>query len=59
MNLGTTRLRCRPRRWQNEVREKGRVVAGEGWQGKVHNGEAWRMLLRMARKRRILHMPVE
>ena len=59
MNLGTRRLRGRPRnRWQNEVREEGRVVGGEGGQGKVHNGEAWKKLLRMARKRRILHMPV-
>jgi len=35
MNLGTTRLRGRPRnRWQDEVREDGRIVAGEGWQQK-------------------------
>jgi len=35
MNLGTIRLRCRPRnRWQDEVREDGRIVGGEGWQGK-------------------------
>ena len=40
MNLGTTRLRVRPRnRWQNEVREDGRLVGGEGWQEKVHNTE--------------------
>jgi hypothetical protein len=38
MNLGTTRLRGRPRnRWQDEVREDGRIVGGEGWQVKVHN----------------------
>jgi len=31
MSLGTTRLRGRPRnRWQDEVREDGRVVGGEG-----------------------------
>jgi len=31
VNLGTTRLRGRPRnRWQNEVREDGRIVGGEG-----------------------------
>jgi len=31
MNLGTTRLRGRPRnRWQDEVREDGRIVGGEG-----------------------------
>jgi len=40
MNLGTTRLRGRPRnRWQDEVREDGRIVGGEGWKEKVHNGE--------------------
>ena len=33
MNLGTTRLRDRQRnRWQDEVREDGRIVGGEGWQ---------------------------
>jgi hypothetical protein len=31
MNLGT-RLRGRPRnRWQDEVREIGRIAGGEGW----------------------------
>ena len=60
MNLGTTRLRGRPRnRWQDEVREDGRIVGGEGWQEKVHNREEWNKLLRMARNRRILHMPME
>jgi hypothetical protein len=40
MNLGKTRLRGRPRnRWQDEVREDGRIVGGEGWQEKVHNRE--------------------
>ena len=35
MNLGTTRLTGRPRnRWQDEVREDGRTVGGEGWQEK-------------------------
>ena len=38
MNLGTTRLRGRPRnRWQDEVREDGRIVGEEGWQEKVNN----------------------
>ena len=59
MNLGTIRLRGRPRnRWQDEVREDGTIVGGEGWQEKVHNREEWRKLLRMARNRRILHMSV-
>ena len=36
INLGTTRLSGRPRnRWQDEVREDGRIVGGEGWQEKV------------------------
>jgi len=60
MNLGTTRLRGRPRnRWQDEVREDGRIVGGEGWQGKVHNREEWKKLLRTARNCRILHMAME
>jgi len=49
MNLGTTRLRGRPRnRWQDEVREDGRIVGGEGWQEKVRNREEWKKLLSMA-----------
>jgi hypothetical protein len=60
MNLGTIRLRGRPRnRWQDEVREDGRIVGGEGWQEKVHNREEWKTLLRTARNCRILHMPLE
>jgi hypothetical protein len=31
MNLGTTRLRGRPKnRWQDEMRKVGRIVGGEG-----------------------------
>jgi len=49
-NLGTTRLRGSPRnRWQDAVREDGRIVGGEGWQKRVHNREEWKKLLRMAR----------
>jgi hypothetical protein len=59
MNLGTTRLRGRPRsRWQDEVREDGRIVGGEGWQ-EVHDREEWKKLLRTARNRRIPHTPME
>jgi hypothetical protein len=55
-----TRLRGRPRnRWQDEVREDGRIVGGEGWQEKVYNREEWKKLLRMARNCRILHVPME
>ena len=40
MNLGTICLRGRSRnKWQDEVREEGRIVGGEGWQEKVHNRE--------------------
>jgi hypothetical protein len=60
MNSETTRLRGRPRyRWQNEVREDGRIVDGEVWQEKVYNREEWKKLLRTARNHRILHMPME
>jgi hypothetical protein len=60
MNLGTTRLRGRPRnRWLDEVRGDGRIVGGEGWQEKVHNREDWKKLLRTARNRHILHMAME
>jgi hypothetical protein len=60
MNLGTTRLRDRPRnRWQDEVREDGRIFGGEGWQDKVYNTEERKKLLRTARNRCVLHMPVE
>jgi len=60
MNLGTTGLRGRPRnRWQDEVREDGRIVDGEGWQEKVYGREGWKKLLRTARNCRILHVPME
>jgi hypothetical protein len=41
------------------VREDGTIVGGEDWQGKVYNREEWKKLLRTARSRHILHMPVE
>jgi hypothetical protein len=60
MNLETKSLRGRPRnRWQDEVREDGRTVGGEGRQDKVYNREEWKKLLRRARKGRILHMAVD
>jgi hypothetical protein len=38
MNLETTRLRGRPRnRWQNEVREDGRLLGGKGCKERVYN----------------------
>jgi hypothetical protein len=60
MNLETTRLRGRSRnRWQDEVRENGRLVGGKGWKERVNNREEWKKLLRMARNHYILHMPME
>jgi hypothetical protein len=60
MNLETTRLRGRPRnRWQDEVREDGRLVGGKGWKERVYNREEWKKLLRTARNRRVQHMPME
>ena len=60
MDLETTRLRGRPRnRWQDEVREDGRLVGGKGWNERVYNREEWKKLLRMARICRILHMSME
>jgi len=60
MNLETTRLRGRPRnRWQDGVREDGRIVGGAVWQEKVHNRQEWKKLLTTTRNRRILHMTME
>ena len=57
--LETTRLRGRMRnRWQDEVRKAGRLVGGTGWRERVHNREEWKKLLKTARNRRILHMPM-
>ena len=60
INLEATRLRGRPRNsWQDEVREDGRLVGGKGWTERVYNRDEWKKLLRMARNRCILHMPME
>ena len=60
MNFGKTILRGRPRnRWQDEVREDGRIVGGEGVAGKKYITERnGKKLLTTARNRRILHMPM-
>jgi hypothetical protein len=56
----STRPRGRSRnRWKDEVREDGRIVGGEEWQGKVYNKEEMKKLLRTARNHCILHMPME
>ena len=60
MNLETKRLRGRPRnRWQDEVREDGRLVGEKRWKERVHNREEWMKLLRKARNRHILHTAME
>ena len=51
MNLAATRMRGTSRnRWQDEVREEGRLVGGKGWKERVHNTEDWKKLLRTERK---------
>jgi hypothetical protein len=51
INWEKTRSRGRPRnRWQDEVREDGRMVSGKVWQEKVTPGR---------NGRGILHMPME
>jgi hypothetical protein len=60
MNLETTRPTGRTRnRWQDEVREDGRIVDGEEWQEKVYDKEEWKKLLRMAQNHHILYQPME
>jgi hypothetical protein len=60
MNLETTRLRGRPRnRWQDEVKEDGKIVGGEEWQERVYYRVECKKPLRMARNCCILHMPME
>jgi hypothetical protein len=41
------------------VREDERIDGGEGWQERVYNREEWKKLLRTARNRHILQMPME
>jgi hypothetical protein len=60
MNLEATRLRGRPRnRWQDEVREDGRLVGGKGWKERLYTREEWKKLLRTESNHYILHMPLE
>jgi hypothetical protein len=57
MNLEATRLKGRQRnRWQDEMREDGRIVCGKVWKGWVYNREEWKKLLRTTRNCCILHM---
>jgi hypothetical protein len=57
VNLESTRPRGRTS--QGEAREDGRIVGAEGWQEKVYTRKERKKLLRTARNRRILHMPME
>jgi hypothetical protein len=60
MNMESTRPRGWTRnRWQDESREDGRIVGGEGWQGQIYRRDEWKKLPRMARNCRILHTPME
>jgi hypothetical protein len=60
MNFETTRLRGIPRnRWQDEVRDDGRLVGRKVWKEMLYNREDRKKFLRTARNRRILHMPME
>jgi len=59
-NLEATRLGGRPRnRWQDEVREDGRLVGRKWWKERLYNTEKWKKLLGTARNHHILHMPME
>jgi len=49
MNLEATRLKGRPRnRWQDDMREDGRLVGGKEWKERVYNRLEWKKLLRTA-----------
>jgi hypothetical protein len=50
--------RPRNRRWQDEMREDGRIVDGKEWQGKAYKRKKLKKLLRTAMNRCILHMPM-
>ena len=59
MNFKKSRLRSRPRnRWKDQVTKDGIPVGGTGWRKRVHNREEWKKLLRTARNRSILHIPM-
>jgi hypothetical protein len=60
MNLDAKTLRGRPRnKWQDEVREDGRLIGGKGWKERVYNRGEWKKFLRTARNCHILHVPLE
>jgi hypothetical protein len=60
MNFKATRSRGRLRnRCKEELREGRRLLGGRGWKERLYNKEEWKKLLRRARNRRILHVPME
>jgi len=60
MNLETKKLRGRPRNsWQDEVWEDGKLVGGKVWKERVYSRLEWNEILRTARNRLILHIPIE
>ena len=46
-------------KWQDKVREDGRLVGEKGWKERVYNRGERKKILRTARNHRILHMPME
>jgi hypothetical protein len=59
MNLETIPRGRTRNRWQDKVREDGRIVGGEEWQEKVYDREEWKKLLRKVWNHHILHMAME
>jgi hypothetical protein len=59
-NLEATKLRGTPRnKWQDEVREDGRLVDGKGRKERVYNRKERKKFLRTATYHHILHMTME
>jgi hypothetical protein len=54
--VGGTNYARKYGRWQDEIREDGRIAGGEKWQEKVYNREEWNKLLGTARNCHILHV---
>jgi len=41
------------------MREDGKLVGEKGWKERLYNRQGWKIFLRTARNRRVLHMPRE
>ena len=46
-------------KWQDEVRDNGRLVGGKGWKERIHNRDEWKKLQTTARNHRSLHVTME